>query len=390
MKKQLLSIIAATSAFTAFAQLPVSQDPENRKAVLEEFTGIYCGYCPDGHRIANTIYNSDPANVVLINIHSGGFANVAAGEPDLKTSAGNAIDAMPGNGITGYPAGTMNRSVFTGTAMSGGRGNWTSWAGTVKTQAAYCNVALEGFIDTVSVISQSTGETLKVLTVNAEVYYTDDSPASTNSLTVMLLEDSVVGPQHNYGTPYYNLANYNADGSYNHNHVLRAVLTSGVFGKRISTTTSGTTYKATMTYTLPEYYGTVNKLNPCIIKNLKVVGFVTETYKNTINANHGPITYKVATYTGVKNIAGVINDVALYPNPASVSAKVRINASESDKVAVAVYNQIGQLVYETSSKEINTGVNDLEINTQNWSAGLYNVVVTGKGGSVAKKLTVAK
>jgi hypothetical protein len=155
---------------------------------------------------------------------------------------GTAIDAMPGMGITGYPAGTVNRTVLTGTVMSGGRGSWTTWANTIKNQSAYCNVAVEGTVDA----------TTRVLTYTAQVYYTANSPVGTNSLTVMLLEDKVLGIQSNYGTPtLYNAGNYNADGTYNHNHVLRKGLTAGNFGITIPVTTSGTTFTTTGTYTIP-------------------------------------------------------------------------------------------------------------------------------------------
>ncbi|MBC7696070.1 MAG: Omp28-related outer membrane protein [Burkholderiales bacterium] len=280
MKKQLLTILAVGTIGSAFAQLPVSTTPQNKKIVLEEFTGIYCGYCPDGHTIANSIYNNNPGKVVLINIHSGGYATVAAGEPDLKTTIGTAIDAMPGMGITGYPAGTVNRTVLTGTVMSGGRGSWTGWANTIKAQAAYCNVAIQGNLDA----------TTRVLTYTAQVYYTANSPATSNSITIVLLENKVYGPQHNYGIPTpYNASNYNVDDSYNHNHVLRKGLTTGNFGVIIPATTAGTTFTTTGTYTVPATYGAAGKTNLCLLGNLELAAFVTQSSSVTINGAYGPI-----------------------------------------------------------------------------------------------------
>ena len=291
MKKNLLSTLAFVSmAGSTFAQLPVSTAPENKKAILEEFTGIYCGYCPDGHATANAIKAADPNNVVLINIHSGPFAVVAAGEPDLTTPEGNAIDALAQAGNVGYPAGTMNRNLFAGSSqLADGRNFWGGWANTIKTQAAYCNVALQGTIDVVT----------RLLTVQVEVYYTANAPVTTNSITVALQEDSVLGPQHNYGTPLYNASNYNADGTYNHNHVLRKFLT-GTYGQSISNTTMGTTFTQTYTYTIPANYGGSGRTNPCFLGNLKLSAFVSETNENTINGNNGPI-----TLTGFTNVTDI-------------------------------------------------------------------------------------
>ena len=97
MKKILLSIMTLSLlAFQAQAQKWVKTTPQNKNVILEEFTGIHCGYCPDGHKIANNIVTSNPGRVFLINIHSGSFAVPAAGEPDFRTDAGTAIDGSAG------------------------------------------------------------------------------------------------------------------------------------------------------------------------------------------------------------------------------------------------------------------------------------------------------
>lgn len=283
-----------------FAQLPVSTTPQNKKIVLEEFTGIHCGYCPDGHTIANTIYNNNPGNVILINIHSGSYANAATGEQDLKTTTGTAIDGMPGMGITGYPAGAVNRTILTGTVMSAGRGSWTTMANTIKAQAAYCNVAVVGSVDA----------TTRVLTYTAQVYYTANSPAATNSITVMLLEDKIFGVQTNYGTPLlYNASNYNADGSYNHNHVLRKGLTAGNFGITIPVTTTGTTFSTTGTYTIPLTYGALGKTTPCMLGNIELAAFVTQTNSLTINGAYGAVAINNIANSIDAGVSNAITDV---------------------------------------------------------------------------------
>ena len=185
MKKQLLTIVAAGAVGSMFAQLPVSTTPKSRKVVLEEFTGIHCQYCPDGHKIAQQIEASKPANdVMLVNIHTGGYATPSTGEPDYRTAEGNAIAGMPGMGITGYPTGAINRHVFSGTAMAHSRGAWVTNVNTMLAQSSPVNVALQGTLNAVT----------RVLTVAAQVYYTGNSITPTNSLTIMLTEDWVVGP----------------------------------------------------------------------------------------------------------------------------------------------------------------------------------------------------
>jgi thiol-disulfide isomerase/thioredoxin len=103
----------------SFSNWPVSTDPQPRNVVLEEFTGIYCGYCPDGHKIAQEIHDKNPGRVVVIGIHTGSYAepNAGSGHPDFRTPWGDAIKTM--SSLRGYPAGQVNRQVFAGDEYSG-------------------------------------------------------------------------------------------------------------------------------------------------------------------------------------------------------------------------------------------------------------------------------
>jgi hypothetical protein len=56
-------------------------NPCSKNALLEEFTGINCVYCPDGHKIAKQITDANPNRAFAVNIHTGGFATPSAGQP---------------------------------------------------------------------------------------------------------------------------------------------------------------------------------------------------------------------------------------------------------------------------------------------------------------------
>ena len=118
MKKILLSAFVLGS-FLTFAQTNVSTSPENKNVVLEEFTGISCPYCPDGHVIAQGIKDNNPGDVMLINIHTGGYATPQGPGTDFNTNFGAAL-ATNAN-VSGYPTGSVNRD---GAAMS--RSSWAS------------------------------------------------------------------------------------------------------------------------------------------------------------------------------------------------------------------------------------------------------------------------
>ena len=326
MKKLLLSSFAVALNVMAYAQLPVSTAPSNKTVVLEEFTGIHCGYCPDGHKIANDIKAANtPGKVIPINIHTGGYATPSGSEPDYRTAEGNAIAAISTMGITGYPTGSMNRHVYTGTAITMSRGVWAQYATQTLAQSSYVNVALQGTLDVTS----------RLLTVNVEVYYTGASPASTNNLTVMLLENNVVGPQSNYGN--YNPTQINADGTYNHQHMLRKVLNTSAMGEVLSTTTSGTLVQKQYTYTIPAQF--VN--NTPQLGNLELVAFVAESNTEIISGAYGPITLSGFAYSKDAQVQTVTSEATVCAGVLNPKTRIYNNGSSIITSANLTYNVNG-------------------------------------------------
>ena len=246
-----LNLVFALFTLATFAQTIVSTDPENKKVVLEEYTGIHCGYCPEGHAIANNIANNNPGNVFLINIHQGSYANPGSGEPDFRTPFGNALSAQVGANF--YPSATINRN---SNALS--RSSWTSAANTALGQSSDVNVGVEAEIDVQT----------NTITVHVEAFYTADSPESTNKLNIALLQNNTIGPQTNYGPG-------GSSNDYNHMHRLVWLIT-GQWGEIINTTTEGTFIDETYTYDIPDFYNNV----PVKIEDLEVVAFITETNKD--------------------------------------------------------------------------------------------------------------
>ena len=336
MKKQLLIYTFLLIGFLTNAQTIVSTAPQNKKVILEEFTGIYCVYCPQGHAIAQAMKNADPNNVFLINVHVGGYAAPTGGDPDFRTPFGTAIAGQ--SNLAGYPAGTVNRREFaglqqngTGTAMS--RGNWTNAGNQIKLQSSYVNVAVESSINV----------TNNELTVHVEAYYTGASPVSTNLLNVALLQNNTTGPQ----------TGGNAGNEYVHQHRLVHMIT-GQWGESITTTTSGTFVDRTYTYTLPANYNGI----PVEISELEIVAFVAETQQNIISGNGS-----TPTFTGI-----VGNDV---------------NLKSIDPIASQCINNIGpkvqiQNISQTplTSLSISYDINSGTPQVYNWTGNLTSMQST--------------
>ena len=252
----LMALLAAT--FTMNAQQYVSTEPANRNVILEEFTGRNCGYCPDGHLIANNIMANNPGRVWAINVHAGGYAPTSY--PNFITNDGNTIHG--GFSISGYPTGVVNRSTSAGQSRSA----WNNLSVQQLGQAAECNVA--------GVVRINPGT--RVATITVEVYYTGNSGYDQNYLTVAMLQDSIMGSQSGMtGNPAQVVGN-----QYCHMHILRDVITESAWGDAIAPTTQGTLITKTYEYTIPESIGSPNGVE-VILDHVFFLAWVSERFQGT-------------------------------------------------------------------------------------------------------------
>ncbi|MDR0789544.1 MAG: T9SS type A sorting domain-containing protein [Bacteroidales bacterium] len=269
MKKLILSVLGLALSIGATAQTIVSTTPQNRKVVLEEFTGVNCQYCPDGHRRANEFAAAHPGDVSLINIHTGGYA------VRYTTPWGNAIGSQ--TGLTGYPAATINRHVFSGTATAtSDRGQWPTMGNTILAMPSFVNIAATATIDAVT----------RVMNVHVEVYYTGDAETASNYLNVALIQDNIIGPQ--VGAAQWYPAQMTPDGQYRHMHMLRHLLT-GQWGEELNVPTENAIpatsfFEKDYQYTLPaSISGTESQDNhmaiPVELGDLHLVAFVTKEHQ---------------------------------------------------------------------------------------------------------------
>ena len=323
------------------AQTFVSTTPENKNIILEEFTGIHCQFCPDGHLLAQTLYNNNPGDVVLINIHVGGYATPNQGEPDFRTSFGTAIDAQAQ--VAGYPAGTINRHQFTmtqggGTAMS--RSDWVTAGNMMLTQASPVNVAIMSNID----IGTNT------LTADVEVYYTDSTVVLDNYLNVFILQNNIAGPQ--TGAQSFNpgaIIPGPWNPTYNHNHMLRHSLT-GQWGDMLSNPLPGSFYTFTYTWNLPTDINGVD----LDITNLEIAAFVTESQQEIL--------------TGVVATPQLIFPNQYDANVIASSANGVICASETD-IEITFKNYGNQTL---TSLDLAYDINGGTVVTYNWTGSLQS------------------
>lgn len=331
--KKILSVFALLlfAGFSVFGQTFVSTDPSNKNVILEEYTGVNCGYCPDGHRIANQIAAAHPDRFWAINIHQGSYANTT---PDYRTPFGDALAGQ--TGLTGYPAGTINRHVFSGSVTSLSRSSWSSATNTILSQSSCVNVAAQSTIDF----------NTRVLTVVVEVYYTGNSATTTNLLNVALLQDNILGPQASGATNPDQMEG----NQYRHMHMLRHLLT-GQWGETINTTSTGTFYTNTYSYTVPANLNNIEY----VLEDLEVVVFISEGHQEIITGNKSSMTF----LNGTPKFSA-LKEVETYDcNESAAYAKIRNLSNDTINSVELDYNiGAGSNILSWDARTINPGAID--------------------------------
>lgn len=242
----------------------VSTEVQNRKILIEEFTGIGCSNCPRAHKTSNKIVADNPGNAFVMNIHQGPYAT--GKNPDLTTEWGNALYNMIEAGNM-YPNGTINRHVFdeeTG-KLAIFDTKWAATAPKVLEMPSYVNVGAKATIDWAQ----------RKIMVDVEVYYTEvpGTGITSNFLNVALLQDHIAGDQVGMSNNPAQMLN----GKYDHLHALRDLLT-GQWGEELTEITKGKLIKKTYSKVLPTDIKNVDVL----LEDLSVLVYVTETKEREV------------------------------------------------------------------------------------------------------------
>ena len=309
------------------AQNFVQTTPTNRNAVLEEFTGSYCQYCPEGHMLAKELSATNPDKIFVVNLHAGTYAT-----SNFMTTDASAI--YSGFVVNGFPSGLVNRT----SEKSLSRNEWGANLQQQLGQVAECNVAGQVTID----------KQTRKATVTVEVYYTSNSASETNYLNVIMLQDNIDSYQAGADANPSQIVN----GQYRHMHVFRDAITPS-WGEAISPTTEGTLITKTYTYDIPQTIGfNVN------LEDVEFLAFVTEKYQGTatrpiLNAN------KLHTLF-------VTND-DIHPSIVSLNVAANISCS-NDKVIDVAVNNSG--VKELTSLKFEVVVDNGEAMSRTWEGSI--------------------
>ena len=213
----------------------------NKRVLIEDFTGTWCGWCP---RVSYGIeqVNAQTNDAVVVALHKSGS------DPYI-------INTSPYN-VSAYPTAHLNRT--------------TEWSYPEPENVAQVVALTNG---TNPRLGLAMSPSLTGSTLNIDVNVKFGFNFTNTKLVVYVLESGLVYPQTNY-TSYY--GGGSTLPNFVHNHVLRAVLTN-VMGDAITgSTNSGDIYTKNFSVQLPS--------NITNSSNVSIVAFVVDASGKALNA----------------------------------------------------------------------------------------------------------
>lgn len=236
--------------------IPPPASPYTQKALVEDCTGTWCGYCT---RIANALDQIKTANpdVICVTVHGGGTDPFKF---KYYTTYNNSF------GVTGFPTVILNR-----------KGEWDEYPSSI-------NNAMQRWSPLGLSIASSIGNGEISGTVKVKFSATSTTPMK---LVIALVENNLVYPQTNYYSSLYGGAN--PISNFVHNGVLRRTATE-LFGDPIPVSEQVEGHEYSVPFTLPltgqTYDGTTFN---AVAANCGVVAFAVDAspaQSGTLNAQY--------------------------------------------------------------------------------------------------------
>ncbi|MCE2961754.1 MAG: Omp28-related outer membrane protein [Chitinophagales bacterium] len=216
-----VAIVSVDSTYT-IASLPPAQ---SRVVLLEEYTGASCVNCPDGHRIVKEILTQFGSRVAAVGLHPKG--NVLAkpveeGNPDLDFTTEEARLLANTFLVSSLPSGTIDRKQFDGSIVQG-RFELKQRVESVINSDVKVNVKSRVYFD------NKAGKSV----LEIECTMLEDIAEDLN-FSIMLIENKLDAPQKS-GSIVLD--------PYEHEHVLRKMLTNALGNSLKKATEDGGGYK---------------------------------------------------------------------------------------------------------------------------------------------------
>jgi hypothetical protein len=340
---------------------------QNRKVLLEEFTGAHCGQCPMGAYFVDSMVSQYP-DLIPVALHA--YQNYDAMffsdlDPLYTAYSGGAplanIDRIYWGGTWPYVALYQN-----------------SWDTSIQNRF---NVPADLTVNLSSVSWNSSSRNISA-TVNISIL--NNMPTGDYRVGLYIVEDSVTGTGAGYdqsnvydqstGNPFFGMGDPIV--GYVHRHVVRAILPStwGLTGLVPPTPLAAQNFSTVFNYTLPLTY------------NENKVHLVAYVYRYT--SNHQGDEVLNAEETKLISTLGV-NEypqswISVFPNPSSGEFEIRsfVSAQKFEITSIEIFNSMGLKIF---TENIKSQTSSFKLN---FPKGVYFLQISTETGQVFRKKIV--
>ncbi|OJW99391.1 MAG: hypothetical protein BGO70_13185 [Bacteroidetes bacterium 43-93] len=372
-----------------------------KHVLVEESTGNWCGYCPDGASIVEDIRKNIP-NAVCVSYHgySGtGDAMIIVPGDSFNNAAPMWLKPIPGSGhyshadstpvfCQGYPNACIDRVL-----LARDRNYWTSDVNSQLGNAAPVDVALSHFFDSKT----------NTVTINVGVT-TKTALSGSYAINAYIVEDSLTSESSNTG--YYQKSYYYTDNNspwyhkgkvisgsvyglssstdhYYHMNVVRAMLGNftGSLGVIPDNAPAGKTYTKSYTFTVPASMNMKHMRIVAFASKYSATSYTARTVANAVEA-------KFSVTVDVPSVTTAVN-MSIAPNPAAGDVRIEASLAQQTDVKVVIVNSLGQVVSSNTYPGQSTNFTQT-ISTENLTSGMYMVNMSTNYGSAVQKLVITK
>lgn len=249
MKKHILLFAAAIFLLSACEEIEpkvtgsmggeVIESPvedQQRQVIIEEFTGVRCVQCPAGSAFIQDLLGQHGERLVAVSIHAGDFSNPYSGNQyDFRTDEGDQLISYLDEPF-GFPSAVVNRKLYDGQFdLQLGQGDWAGYIASELAIAPKVRINIEPEFDAGS----------RELKVDVSLYVDEAITDPDVRLSIMITEGDIQDWQL---TP----ASSTPQVDYNHQHVLRGMLTNYDGDAITESLSAGAIIEQSFTFTMPD------------------------------------------------------------------------------------------------------------------------------------------
>ncbi|WP_020535574.1 Omp28-related outer membrane protein [Lewinella cohaerens] len=325
----------------------------NRTVLIEEFSGAWCGHCPDGEVELEEILAEHPNDVVALAYHEG---------DDMDTNAGYDVSELVG--VQAYPNASINR-VFSSSQgnIAVGRSLWASMVAAQLDRYTPAEVSIEHEYNPAN----------RVLRVTLTADFVDDAYGDMR-FALAITEDDVTGTGIGYdqvnfynstfGHPFAGMGNPIV--GYPHQRVVRA-MPSGAFGTAgiiPNIANVGDQYSKEILFIVPSSW------NEDKLSLIAMLAYHNESprEREIINVVKEKL---MSGPTPVKEVSAAMTEALLFPNPARDRLNFSFTLAQDTPASMLIYDAMGRLVSNLGVQDYSAGHHELDYDVSNLSPGIY-------------------